>query len=709
MKFAAALVSCALCVTAATGGAWLSRPADVDYGPVLAASADRYAVLDDEGEPARWYVTGAASGISASGADTASDSAVTRIPADSDTAPASPWKITVTYSLDGPNVDAATVSGASGLVGIYIDVKPATDEADKSIPVVAFTVPTQVASDISADKGVALATQGSDTVVAAAGKSGSGLSFSCYMNAKDFTMSAVALASLPVSNGESGNGTSASGSDAAQLAATAATLVDSLTDAGSGEHQQLVDQLKALRDNERKLDQSVVAERKAAHKQTFEGYMAAYVGSYTNHLSGSIGTSTQLPALMGTAGELSGDTPLAQAVIDLANAVNNVSAAHMHAGAVDALDEVIRRIQQQGTTGLIDDLTAEAAEEATKGSKQYSEGQSQLSAAMIPYSMKYTDVYTANLSALTGGTSSGASAYAQQAIAETNGSADLKDAQSKVDAAMDTLAAACEHTGKSQALKQIVLRFSDQFEGGDSADAAQNGSGDNASGNTGSITAPDSAKTSKDGGSGNTGAGQAEAIDESRVLAGLVDPQSQSFYGRTKAADAKRKAQAALKQAEAAKQQQSQDANASLVDDTMSMSAGDVMSYANGLTSALGGGKSSGNSGASGSGDASAAGQSGQSQSNASGSTGTDDGASTASGKSGQSGDAADDTDSAPVLFGFGKGGTLLTHDMSTLIGETVELSDAGTLIAQAITQLGASAPQSSTGDPRYLLVIPTV
>ena len=85
--------------------------------------------------------------------------------------------------------------------------------------------------------------------------------------------------------------------------------------------------------------------------------------------------------------------------------MNNVSAAHQHAGAVDALDEVIRRIQQQGTTGLVDDLIAEASEEATQGSKQYADGQSQLSAAMIPYSMKYTDVYTANLSALTGGTS----------------------------------------------------------------------------------------------------------------------------------------------------------------------------------------------------------------------------------------------------------------------------------------------------------------
>lgn len=63
----------------------------------------------------------------------------------------------------------------------------------------------------------------------------------------------------------------------------------------------------------------------------------------------------------------------------------------------------------------MDDLIAEASEEATQGSKQYADGQSQLSAAMIPYSMKYTDVYTANLSALTGGTSSGATAYESQA------------------------------------------------------------------------------------------------------------------------------------------------------------------------------------------------------------------------------------------------------------------------------------------------------
>lgn len=680
MRCGAALVSCALCVASILGGAWMSRPTPVDYGPVLATASDMYAVTDAEGEPVRWYVVGkggAGNGVSADSGNSGStdtDSAnsnsgtskVSRIPASAATLP---WKVSVTYSLDGPNVEANEVAGASGLIGVYIDIKPQTKEANRTIPVVAFTVPTQVADDVSADNSITVTTQGSNTVVAAAGKAATGLEFSCYMNAKDFSMSSVALAVLPSNssspvvgaNPDAANAAAqpAADTDVAQLVASAAILVDSLTDAGSGEHQQLIEQLQTLRDNERALDKSVVAERETAHKRTFEDYMAAYVGSYTTHLSGSIGTSTQLPALMGTAGELSGDTPLAQAVLDLANAVNNVSAAHQHAGAVDALDEVIRRIQQQGTTGLVDDLTAEASEEATRGSKQYADGQSQLSAAMIPYSMKYTDVYTANLSALTGGTSSGATAYESQAIAETNGSDELADAQSKVDAAMSTLATASEHTGKATALRQIVLRFSDQFEGVASSASGSDG----------------------DGSSGDVSSGP---VTEAQALTGLVDSQSQSFYGKTRAAQAKRKADAARKQAKAAQQQQSQHSKASLVDDTMSMSAGDVMNYAGGLTSAIGGG--------------------GKFDSSKSDGSGTNDSA-----KSSDTGDSGNNLDTAPVLFGFGTGGTLLKHDMSALINETVEISDAGTLLAQAVAQLDSPNTQQKTAETRYLIVIPTV
>lgn len=680
MRCGAALVSCALCVASILGGAWMSRPTPVDYGSVLATASDMYAVTDAEGEPVRWYVVGkggagnGASADSGNSGSTDTDSAnsnsgtskVSRIPASAATLP---WKVSVTYSLDGPNVEANEVAGASGLIGVYIDIKPQTKEANRTIPVVAFTVPTQVADDVSADNSITVTTQGSNTVVAAAGKAATGLEFSCYMNAKDFSMSSVALAVLPSNssspvvgaNPDAANAAAqpAADTDVAQLTASAAILVDSLTDAGSGEHQQLIEQLQTLRDNERALDKSVVAERETAHKRTFEDYMAAYVGSYTTHLSGSIGTSTQLPALMGTAGELSGDTPLAQAVLDLANAVNNVSAAHQHAGAVDALDEVIRRIQQQGTTGLVDDLTAEASEEATRGSKQYADGQSQLSAAMIPYSMKYTDVYTANLSALTGGTSSGATAYESQAIAETNGSDELADAQSKVDAAMSTLATASEHTGKATALRQIVLRFSDQFEGG--ASSASGSDGDGSSGDVSS-----------------------DPVTEAQALTGLVDSQSQSFCGKTRAAQAKRKADAARKQAKAAQQQQSQHSKASLVDDTMSMSAGDVMNYAGGLTSAIGGG--------------------GKFDSSKSDGSGTNDSA-----KSSDTGDSGNNLDTAPVLFGFGTGGTLLKHDMSALINETVEISDAGTLLAQAVAQLDSPNTQQKTAETRYLIVIPTV
>lgn len=680
MRCGTALVSCALCVASILGGTWMSRPTPVDYGPVLATASDMYAVTDAEGEPVRWYVVGkggagnGASADSGNSGSTDTDSAnsdsgtskVSRIPASAATLP---WKVSVTYSLDGPNVEANEVAGASGLIGVYIDIKPQTKEANRTIPVVAFTVPTQVADDVSADNSITVTTQGSNTVVAAAGKAATGLEFSCYMNAKDFSMSSVALAVLPSNSSSSAVGANpdaanaaaqpAADTDVAQLTASAATLVDALTDAGSGEQQQLIEQLQTLRDNERALNKSVVAERETAHKRTFEDYMAAYVGSYTTHLSGSIGTSTQLPALMGTAGELSGDTPLAQAVLDLANAVNNVSAAHQHAGAIDALDEVIRRIQQQGTTGLVDDLTAEASEEATRGSKQYADGQSQLSAAMIPYSMKYTDVYTANLSALTGGTSSGATAYESQAIAETNGSDELADAQSKVDAAMSTLATASEHTGKATALRQIVLRFSDQFEGGASSASGSDG----------------------DGSSGDVSSGP---VTEAQALTGLVDSQSQSFYGKTRAAQAKRKADAARKQAKAAQQQQSQHSKASLVDDTMSMSAGDVMNYAGGLTSAIGGGDKSDSSKSAGS--------------------GANDSA-----KSSDTGDSGNNLDTAPVLFGFGTGGTLLKHDMNALINETVKISDAGTLLAQAVAQLDSPNTQQKTAETRYLIVIPTV
>ena len=89
---------------------------------------------------------------------------------------------------------------------------------------------------------------------------------------------------------------------------------------------------------------------------------------------------------------------------------------------------------------------------------------------------------------------------------------------------MSTLATASEHTGKATALRQIVLRFSDQFEGG--ASSASGSDGDGSSGDVSS-----------------------DPVTEAQALTGLVDSQSQSFYGKTRVAQAKRKADAARKQA----------------------------------------------------------------------------------------------------------------------------------------------------------------
>ena len=107
----------------------------------------------------------------------------------------------------------------------------------------------------------------------------------------------------------------------------------------------------------------------------------------------------------------------------------------------------------------------------------------------------------------------------------------------------------------------------------------------------------------------------------------------------------------------------------------MSMSAGDVMNYAGGLTSAIGGG--------------------GKFDSSKSDGSGTNDSA-----KSSDTGDSGNNLDTAPVLFGFGTGGTLLKHDMSALINETVEISDAGTLLAQAVAQLDSPNTQQKPPKP---------
>lgn len=329
-----------------------------------------------------------------------------------------PWSVSIAYGLNGPQVKPSQIAGASGLVDIRITVEPnaavSNGYAENSIPVVAFTVPSAVSDDITVGDGMTLTTQGSDMLVSGVGEPGKRTVFDCYMNAKNFSMSQLAFVTVQADD------TASFVDEVTAVSDRADALVNTLVVTGSASDHKLIEQLTTMRDREQKLGEKAIKEKTAAHKAAFSSYMAHYVGSYTTHLSGSIGSSTQMQALIGTAGELTGDTPMAQAVTDLANAVNAVSAAHEHDGAVHAIDDLIQRIRQRGTSGLADEISQTMAQESTEGATAYKAGQSQLSNAMIPYSMAYTDVYTKHLSELTGGTSAGAARYQQQAIDAAN-------------------------------------------------------------------------------------------------------------------------------------------------------------------------------------------------------------------------------------------------------------------------------------------------
>lgn len=389
-----------------------------------------------------------------------------------------PWDASVDYTLDGPSATGAQVHGAKGMVGIHVHIQPnnlAQGDMQRFArqlrPVVVFTIPTRDCTDISADEGVSLTQSGQSTVVAATANPGEAVDFRVYADAKRFSMSPVALAALSADTPD--HYASALRTLADQSGRLTSSIdADASAQAANGAHAELIATLATLRDQERALAKSAIEERTASHQRAFHDYMAAYVGSYTNHLSGSIGTKTQLSALMGTAGELKGDTPLAHAVTGLATAVNELSDAHQHTGAADEVDRIIQRIRQQGTQGLAEELKKTAGEQTRIGAKEYSAGQSQLSQAMIPYSMAYTDAYTAHLDTLAGGNVGAAAQFEQQAIEQTNADnatdPTLSGDMQGVNAAMATLASAREHTGAGSAARQVLLRFSGRF-GGDSA------------------------------------------------------------------------------------------------------------------------------------------------------------------------------------------------------------------------------------------------
>lgn len=553
-----------------------------------------------------------------------------------------PWKISASFTLNGPDVSVSDVSGASGMIGIRIALHATKPDVTVNLtPIVAFTIPGRVGSDVTADDGVLVSSDNTSTLVAAVGKPGEDLTFNAYVTAKHFTMSSLSIAAVEGNVQQS----------LPDLTKRATTLVDGLTNVGSQRNRKLIAQLEQLRDNEKALAKQTIAVRSKAHDQAFDGYIDAYVGSYTTHLSGSIGNATQLPAILGTASELNGDTSVAKSVADLANAVNDVSAAYRHIGAADAVDEVIRTIEQRGTSGLVNELTKRAGEEQQRGSKDYSAGQSQLSAAMIPYSMDFTDAYTARLKEL-GATAGTAGSYETQAIADVRvGIKDnekLKTASDKVSAAMTALADASEHTGQASAFHQIVLRFADQLDSDD--DTSESGAADDAS---------------------------------------VLDTLRSASASQSLCAKAEKRRSRAQRKAERAQAKNNTADSTSLVDDKNAISMDDVMSYAGGLRPSFG--------------------AAADTTSKNVAKVGGVDGSSKNSGGDSSDGSADSSASSLPIT-GYGLAKTGFTPDNGDLIDETVELAAAAEVFDDALQAgLGGNGSGNSSAGPQYLLSVPVL
>lgn len=553
-----------------------------------------------------------------------------------------PWKISASFTLNGPDVSVSDVSDASGMIGIRIALHATKPDVTANLtPIVAFTIPGRVGSDVTADDGVLVSSDNTSTLVAAVGKPGEDLTFNAYVTAKHFTMSSLSIAAVEGNVQQSLPG----------LTKRATTLVDGLTNVGSQRNRKLIAQLEQLRDNEKALAKQTIAVRSKAHDQAFDGYIDAYVGSYTTHLSGSIGNATQLPAILGTASELNGDTSVAKSVADLANAVNDVSAAYRHIGAADAVDEVIRTIEQRGTSGLVNELTKRAGEEQQRGSKDYSAGQSQLSAAMIPYSMDFTDAYTARLKEL-GATAGTAGSYETQAIADvragTKDNEKLKTASDKVSAAMTALADASEHTGQASAFHQIVLRFADQLDSDD--DTSESGAADDAS---------------------------------------VLDTLRSASASQSLCAKAEKRRSRAQRKAERAQAKNNTADSTSLVDDKNAISMDDVMSYAGGLRPSFG--------------------AAADTTSKNVAKVGGVDGSSKNSGGDSSDGSADSSASSLPIT-GYGLAKTGFTPDNGDLIDETVELAAAAEVFDDALQAgLGGNGSGNSSAGPQYLLSVPVL
>ena len=270
---------------------------------------------------------------------------------------------------------------------------------------------------------------------------------------------------------------------------------------------------------------------------------------------------------------------------------------------------------------------------------------------MIPYSMDFTDAYTARLKEL-GATAGTAGSYETQAIADvragTKDNEKLKTASDKVSAAMTALADASEHTGQASAFHQIVLRFADQLDSDD--DTSESGAADDAS---------------------------------------VLDTLRSASASQSLCAKAEKRRSRAQRKAERAQAKNNTADSTSLVDDKNAISMDDVMSYAGGLRPSFG--------------------AAADTTSKNVAKVGGVDGSSKNSGGDSSDGSADSSASSLPIT-GYGLAKTGFTPDNGDLIDETVELAAAAEVFDDALQAgLGGNGSGNSSAGPQYLLSVPVL
>lgn len=114
-----------------------------------------------------------------------------------------PWTIALTYELDGKQVSADELAGASGDLAIRVKTSPnaAVDSAfyDSFMLQITFTLPGDACSDVVAE-GATVASSGEDRTVAFTVLPGSDGDFTLTAKVQDFHMAGAQVAALPYSS-----------------------------------------------------------------------------------------------------------------------------------------------------------------------------------------------------------------------------------------------------------------------------------------------------------------------------------------------------------------------------------------------------------------------------------------------------------------------------------------------------------------------------